>query len=526
MKRYRLIVLSFIFLSVFTKVLISQNCNCLNGWIYRAPLVVTNPNASAYTAFEVKDTINTLALITAGKMKADGGDIRFTDSLCNPIGYWVESGINTASTVIWIRVPNLPASSYRTIYMYYGNAAAASLSSQQNTFKFFEGFDGNTLQKFTEPCGAGTVTVSGGNANFNWASDKVIVSDTVFSRQEVYTAEMNVTACTGNWPVLVWVKNDANQRSYGVLVQNSSLLVRIGKSGVSVGACQGHNFTVQNSFTNPVGLWTTTWAATGDIRATFPGVTPMQTTDTEIPRDTSLRLGIGGISSGAGTLTVDWVRARRWAAIQPIALLNTGLELSAPRQPGGTSVSVLGSTSLRFDWADSSTNEDKFMIERSTNGGTNWSLRDSVAAGIITYTDNGLTQNSQYCYRVYAKNCVGISANSPQACGTTSFTGLSQNAGEIPKVFDLHQNFPNPFNPVTNIMFDLPKQSIVKLTIYDALGKTIAEPVNTQLEAGVYNVNWNASTFASGIYFYRIHVRQAGSSTDDFGKELKMVLVK
>ncbi|MEO8514239.1 MAG: DUF2341 domain-containing protein [Ignavibacteria bacterium] len=518
MKTIKLFVLIIILFSVISQKSYSQNCNCLNGWSYRAPIVITNPNATVFSAFEVKDTINTLALVTAGKMKADGGDIRITDSLCNPIGYWVESGINTATTIIWYRILNLPASSYRTVYMYYGNSSATTLSSQFATFKFFEGFDGNTLQKFTQPCGTGTVAVSGGNANFSWASEKIIMSDTLFPLTEVYTAEMNVTASTGNWPVLSWVKNDANQRGYGILLQNSTNLVRIGKSGQSTNACQGQNFTVQSTITTSVGLWSTTWVATGDIRATFPGVAPMTTTDNEHPRDAGLRLCIGAISTGAGTLTVDWVRARRWAANPPTGLLNTGLEASAPLAPSGTTVSVLNSTTLKVDWVDNATNEDKYFIERSTNGGTNWSLRDSVNAGIETYTDNGLTQNTQYCYRVYGKNCVGVSANSPQACGTTSLTGLSNN-NEIPKVFNLYQNYPNPFNPVTNIKFDIPKGSNVKITIYDALGRIVKEIVNSHLEAGAYSADWNASSYASGIYFYRI---EAG----DYVKEMKMVLVK
>nr|HMT13009.1 T9SS type A sorting domain-containing protein [Ignavibacteria bacterium] len=187
--------------------------------------------------------------------------------------------------------------------------------------------------------------------------------------------------------------------------------------------------------------------------------------------------------------------------------------------PAGPSVTVLGSASLRFNWIDSSSNEDKFMIERSTNGGTNWVIRDSVAAGVVQYTDNGLTQNTQYCYRVFAKNCMGASAPTTQVCGTTTFVGVSQTGAEIPKVFNLYQNYPNPFNPVTNIKFDIPRESFVKITIYDALGRIVRDIVNQNMQPGSYSIDWNASSNASGIYFYRI---QAG----DYVNEMKMVLVK
>ncbi|MBL8017707.1 MAG: DUF2341 domain-containing protein [Ignavibacteria bacterium] len=498
----------------------AQPCNCLTGWSYRSPMVVSNTNATPYNFFEIKDTINTLALVTAGKMKADGGDLRFTDSLCNPLPYWVESGINTATTIIWFRVYNIPAGASRTVYMYYGNPSATSTGNPKSVFKFYEGFDGSGLEQFAQPCGnAGGVTVSGGNLSLSWSSDKVILSDTIFPRNEIYTAEMNVVASTGNWPALLWVKNDANQRSYGVLLQNSTNTVRIGKSGSGVGACQGQNFTVQASITSPVGLWTTTWVATADIRATFPGVAPLQTGDSEHARDTSFKIGIGGIASGSGTITVDWVRARRWSPVTITGELNTAQELSVPKSPAGPSVTVLGSSSLRVNWVDSSSNEDKFMIERSTNGGSNWILRDSVAAGVVQYTDNGLTQNTQYCYRVYAKNCIGASAPTTQVCGTTTFVGVSQTGAEIPKVFSLYQNYPNPFNPVTNIRFDIPKESSVKITIFDALGRVVKDIVNQRMQPGSYSVDWNASSYSSGIYFYRI---QAG----DYVNEMKMVLVK
>lgn len=519
MKRILTIIVLMLLALAGTEIL-AQPCNCLTGWVYRSPVVVTNTNATAYNFFEIKDTINTQALITAGKMKADGGDIRFTDSLCNPLPYWVESGMNTASTIIWYRVYGIPANGSRTVYMYYGNPLASSVGNPKSVFKFYEGFDGSGLEQFAQPCGnAGGVTVSGGNLNLSWSSDKVILSDTIFPRNEIYTAEMNVTASTGNWPALLWVKNDANQRSYGVLLQNSTNTVRIGKSGTGVGACQGQNFTVQASITSPVGLWTTTWVATADIRATFPGVAPLQTGDSEHARDTSFKIGIGGIASGSGSITVDWVRARRWSPVTITGALNTAQELSVPKSPAGPSVTVLGSSSLRVNWVDSSSNEEKFVIERSTNGGSNWVLRDSVAAGVVQYTDNGLIQNTQYCYRVYAKNCLGASAPTTQVCGTTTFVGVSQTGAEIPKVFNLYQNYPNPFNPVTNIKFDIPKESSVKITIFDALGRVVKDIVNQRLQPGSYSVDWNASSYSSGIYFYRI---QAG----DYVNEMKMVLVK
>ncbi len=90
---------------------------------------------------------------------------------------------------------------------------------------------------------------------------------------------------------------------------------------------------------------------------------------------------------------------------------------------------------------------------------------------------------------------------------------------EIPKEYSLNQNYPNPFNPNTTIRYQIPKNGIVTLKIYDVLGAEIATLVNEQKDAGKYEVNFNASRLASGVYIYKL---QAG----DFVSSKKMILLK
>ncbi len=97
---------------------------------------------------------------------------------------------------------------------------------------------------------------------------------------------------------------------------------------------------------------------------------------------------------------------------------------------------------------------------------------------------------------------------------------------EIPLQYNLYQNYPNPFNPSTEIRFGLLRSSFTKITIYDVSGKVVATPVNQNLDAGSYQVNFNAAGLSSGVYFYRIEVRQAGSSTVSFVQSKKMILLK
>ena len=82
-------------------------------------------------------------------------------------------------------------------------------------------------------------------------------------------------------------------------------------------------------------------------------------------------------------------------------------------------------------------------------------------------------------------------------------TGI-RNLGEIPVKFELMQNYPNPFNPVTTIRFSINKDEDVKLKIYDVLGNEVATIVNERLSANTYDISWDASSYSSGVYFYRI----------------------
>ncbi len=89
----------------------------------------------------------------------------------------------------------------------------------------------------------------------------------------------------------------------------------------------------------------------------------------------------------------------------------------------------------------------------------------------------------------------------------------------IPIVYDLAQNFPNPFNPSTTIRYQIPQDGIVTLKIYDILGSEVVTLVNEEKLSGKYEVNFNASSLASGVYIYKI---QSGS----FINSKKMILLK
>jgi hypothetical protein len=97
--------------------------------------------------------------------------------------------------------------------------------------------------------------------------------------------------------------------------------------------------------------------------------------------------------------------------------------------------------------------------------------------------------------------------------------GITPNSNELPGAYNLSQNYPNPFNPTTVFSFSIPKAGNVKIVVYDAMGKEAALLVNEHKNAGTYNVDFNASNLASGVYLYRI---EAGNYTDT----KKMLLIK
>lgn len=93
-----------------------------------------------------------------------------------------------------------------------------------------------------------------------------------------------------------------------------------------------------------------------------------------------------------------------------------------------------------------------------------------------------------------------------------------------PAVFVLSQNYPNPFNPSTMITYQIPTDGMVRLEIYDIMGRTLTTLVNEGKSAGKFTVPFDGSKFTSGIYFYRINVRARDGKF--FSQTNKMILMK
>ncbi|MEG8946775.1 GDSL-type esterase/lipase family protein [Rosettibacter firmus] len=117
------------------------------------------------------------------------------------------------------------------------------------------------------------------------------------------------------------------------------------------------------------------------------------------------------------------------------------------------------------------------------------------------------------------KICITNDLFAPVGMGGIDSTLSTVKLETLPKGFLLEQNFPNPFNPNTNISFTIPVDTFVSLKIYDTLGKEITSLVSEKLLAGKYSKQWNAEGLSSGVYFYRIN---AGN----FTQTKKLVLLR
>ncbi|MDD5363466.1 MAG: YCF48-related protein [Ignavibacteria bacterium] len=151
-------------------------------------------------------------------------------------------------------------------------------------------------------------------------------------------------------------------------------------------------------------------------------------------------------------------------------------------------------------------------LYKTTNGGFNW-VQENTGSG-------GWMWKSIYCFNDSIVWGVGGGGKILHTTtGGQTLINISGNEEIVPGKFELGQNFPNPFNPTTNISYDLPKDGFVTLKIYDATGREIKTLVNGFINAGKYIIGFDGKSLASGIYYYKL-------ISGDFVQTKRMVLIK
>lgn len=308
----------------------------------------------------------------------------------------------------------------------------------------------------------------------------------------------------------------------------------INVSGTPICSFKADSLSIQ--YNNPVHFTDESAGIPTGWQWTFTGGSPSSSTS-QNPTVTYSTPGLYTVklkvtnSFGADSLTkTSYIRVRG-AAMASFNILNPPTLTRLGVNSADTSRTV-------FNWQKSSTNNSvNYKLKLRKFGGSsdyifvaNNNGADSIASIRKSLLDSiavqmGITGDSVRCtWRVWAYNGLDSlqSSNSNIVTLVRTPIGIQIISNEVPAKFALYNNYPNPFNPVTKINFDIPNitgDKNVQLVIYDILGNVVETGINREMEPGKYSFEWNASNYASGIYFYRI---KAGSFSDT----KKMILVK
>lgn len=431
-----------------------------DAWLYHRPVTVTNTTATALNGYQARLTIDTAALIAANRLQADGSDLRFASADGEvALPYHVEGGMGSASTVVWVRVPAIPASGSADILLLSGRAGQTSAASASATFDLWEPFDGDASSIFgASACGSGTMNIAAGRATLAWSSQAVWASrkggpndDGLFPITDVYRIDAEVTAASGSWPGIHWVRDTANG-SYSMLLGGNN--VRIGESGSNASSyCFGQNWAsaLQPAPPSAAGTWSLAWIATGNIWGTYPSLGVMTSTSTLFTRNQPLRVLIGGISSGSGSMTFDSIRVRKYAATEPT--WSVGAEAS--RLPGAPTITSADAGALQASIS--------FTNASSTGGPiTGYTVDCNGVANTGTTSPiivSGLTAGTTYSCTVTAQNAAGSGpASAPASVTPYTSPGAPTIDSAVPGNGTITISFSPPANdggnPITGYTID------------------------------------------------------------------------
>lgn len=205
-----------------------------------------------------------------------------------------------------------------------------------------------------------------------------------------------------------------------------------------------------------------------------------------------------------------------------VAATSSSLPIIARTTDGGTTWSSVNigagiSGTCFFNWIENTPVVyivgSNGVIKRSNNNGLNWVTTPTPGVTGIAHFDFVNINNVIYGYAVALNGSVIKLVDS-----ILIITGIN-NIKTIPQEYSLSQNYPNPFNPSTNISFTIPEAGSTRLSVYNYLGQETAVLKNEFLNAGSYDVMFDASRFASGVYYYKL-------VSNDYTSTKKMILIK
>ena len=173
-----------------------------------------------------------------------------------------------------------------------------------------------------------------------------------------------------------------------------------------------------------------------------------------------------------------------------------------------------------LNWSTATeTNNMGFEIQRSSNGSDYSRIAFVEGHGTVSEAQNYSFTDQNLEVGTYTYRLKQVDYN-----GSFEYSKVIEVEILAPDIFTLEQNYPNPFNPSTKIKFSLAADSKVTLTVFDILGQEVADLISGNLPAGSHEIDFNASNFNSGVYFYRINA--IGVDGTNFSSIKKMILMK
>lgn len=280
------------------------------AWHWRRPITIHN-SGSALSNYEFRMTIDTASLVDTGRMLSNGNDIRFTasDGTTN-LPYWIESDMDSGSTVIWVNTPSLPTGD-TVIYLYYGNTSAAAASNGDDVFIFFDDFESGT-ENWTKS-GSGTMSTVTSQEYHGSRSLRLQNKVTAYA---MFTAQ---SRCVIEYAARVAQTNRIWQMSMENSSGTSGPLLRFSNSGSAIQYSD-------NSWKNTGQTYnTSTWYAFklndvncsgDDYDIVINGTNRVNGADFENGVASISQIEISS-SSNSSTIYIDLVKVRQYSATEP-----------------------------------------------------------------------------------------------------------------------------------------------------------------------------------------------------------------
>ncbi|RPI19001.1 MAG: hypothetical protein EHM58_03035 [Ignavibacteriae bacterium] len=286
----------------------------------------------------------------------------------------------------------------------------------------------------------------------------------------------------------------------------------------------------------------------------------------------STGLHLPGVGSESGWNSSFWIQNTKiWFGTNSSKIYyssNYGLNWTAQ-----TTFTDVNCYSICVDTTNTGLAGGNTALMRTTNGGVNWGALTAPGTGSINgvaiakqymnaawyirsgntiyfsyypfiswtpqYTTSSGTYNHIAVYRqpnFGAGMIYAVKSNGGITRGNFIIEGVKILSNEIPALFKVYQNYPNPFNPQTKIKLEVPllksniqgevRGALIKIKIYDALGREVEQVLDQITQPGVYEAVWNGTNYPSGVYYYMVTIVDPQNSAVDYRETRKMVLLK